>query len=111
VRAFYWHILESVLSSFQLRDINTKGDKQMFILRNKQQLAKAIDNAKALHPKVRMVEFGEYQVSGVVLQKVSAYTRCSTSTRNYALHVASKIIFATLPSRSWAAPSRLILSG
>ncbi len=36
----------------------------MFILRNKQQLAKAIDNAKALHPKVRMIEFGEYQVSG-----------------------------------------------
>ncbi len=36
----------------------------MFILRNKQQIAKAIDNAKALHPKVRMIEFGEYQVSG-----------------------------------------------
>ncbi len=36
----------------------------MFILRNKQQLAKAIDNAKALHPKVRMIEFGEYQVTG-----------------------------------------------
>jgi len=42
----------------------TKGEKQIFILRNKQQLAKAIDNAKALHPKVRMIEFGEYQVSG-----------------------------------------------
>ena len=53
-----------MLSSFQLRDINTKGDKQMFILRNKQQLEKAIDNAKALHPKVRMIEFGEYQVTG-----------------------------------------------
>ncbi len=53
-----------MLSSFQLRDFNTKGDKQMFILRNKQQLAKAIDNAKALHPKVRMIEFGEYQVTG-----------------------------------------------
>ncbi len=36
----------------------------MFILRNKQQLEKAIDNAKALHPKVRMIEFGEYQVTG-----------------------------------------------
>jgi len=36
----------------------------MFILINKQQLAKAIDNAKALHPKVRMVEFGEYLVTG-----------------------------------------------
>ena len=36
----------------------------MFILRNRQQLAKAIDNAKALHPKVRMIEFGEYEVTG-----------------------------------------------
>ncbi len=36
----------------------------MFILRNRQQLAKAIDNARALHPHVRMVEFGEYEVSG-----------------------------------------------
>jgi len=32
----------------------------MFILRNKQQINKAIGNAKALHPHVRMVEFGEY---------------------------------------------------
>lgn len=28
------------------------------------ELDKAIKNAKALHPKVRMVRFGEYQVSG-----------------------------------------------
>ncbi|MGI8997632.1 MAG: hypothetical protein ACR2GW_13290 [Pyrinomonadaceae bacterium] len=27
-------------------------------------ISKAIENAKALHPKVRMVSFGEYQVSG-----------------------------------------------
>ncbi len=36
----------------------------MFILRNKEQITKAIENAKALHPKVRMIEFGEYEVSG-----------------------------------------------
>jgi len=38
----------------------------MFILRNKQQINKAIGNAKALHPHVRMVEFGEYEVSGTI---------------------------------------------
>jgi uncharacterized Zn finger protein len=42
----------------------TKGEKQMFILRSRQQLTKAIENARALHPKVRMVEFGEYEVTG-----------------------------------------------
>ncbi len=36
----------------------------MFILRNKEQITKAIENARALHPKVRMVEFGEYAVTG-----------------------------------------------
>jgi uncharacterized Zn finger protein len=36
----------------------------MFILRNKAQIQNAITNAKALHPKVKMVEFGEYQVTG-----------------------------------------------
>ncbi len=41
-----------------------KGNEQMFTLRNKAQLAKAITNAKALHPKVKMIEFGEYQVTG-----------------------------------------------
>ncbi len=48
-----------------LSDITTrKATINMFILRNKAQLANAIDNAKALHPKVRMVEFGEYLVTG-----------------------------------------------
>ena len=28
------------------------------------QLDRAIQNAKALHPKVKMIRFGEYQVSG-----------------------------------------------
>ncbi len=36
----------------------------MFILRNKEQISKAIENARALHPKVRMIEFGEYEVAG-----------------------------------------------
>ncbi len=36
----------------------------MFILKSKQQLTKAIENARALHPKVHTVEFGEYEVSG-----------------------------------------------
>ncbi len=43
----------------------------MFILKSKQQLTKAIENAKALHPKVRMVEFGEYEVTG---SKGNVYT-------------------------------------
>ena len=43
----------------------------MFILRNKQQITTAIKNARALHPKVRMVEFGEYQVTG---SKGNTYT-------------------------------------
>lgn len=37
-------------------------------------ISKAIENAKALHPRVKMVSFGEYQVSG---SKGNAYTvRC-----------------------------------
>jgi hypothetical protein len=43
----------------------------MFILRNREQITKAIENAKALHPKVRMVEFGEYAVTG---SKGTTYT-------------------------------------
>jgi hypothetical protein len=37
-------------------------------------IERAIEKAKALHPKVRMVRFGEYQVSG---SKGNDYTvRC-----------------------------------
>jgi len=36
----------------------------MFILRNAAQISKAVENARRLHPHVRMVEFGEYEVSG-----------------------------------------------
>ena len=36
----------------------------MFILKSKEQLSRAIENARTLHPKVRMIEFGEYEVSG-----------------------------------------------
>ena len=43
----------------------------MFILRNKEQITKAIENARTLHPKVRMIEFGEYEVSG---SKGNTYT-------------------------------------
>ncbi len=43
----------------------------MFILRNAEQISKAVENAKQLHPKVRMVEFGEYEVSG---SKGNTYT-------------------------------------
>ncbi len=28
------------------------------------EIAKAIENAKALHPKVKMIEFGTYEVTG-----------------------------------------------
>ncbi len=37
-----------------------KGASKMFILKSKQQLTKAIENARALHPKVKMIEFGAY---------------------------------------------------
>ncbi len=43
----------------------------MFILKSKQQLTRAIESAKALHPKVRMIEFGEYEVTG---SKGNTYT-------------------------------------
>ena len=43
----------------------------MFILKSKQQLTKAIENARILHPKVHTVEFGEYEVSG---SKGNTYT-------------------------------------
>ncbi len=36
----------------------------MFILRNAEQISQAVERAKQLHPKVRMVEFGEYAVTG-----------------------------------------------
>ena len=43
----------------------------MFILKSKEQITTAINNAKALHPKVRVIEFGEYQVTG---SKGNTYT-------------------------------------
>jgi hypothetical protein len=56
------------------KEYNTKSEKgatQMFILKSKQQLTKAIKNARILHPKVKMVEFGEYEVTG---SKGNTYT-------------------------------------
>ncbi len=43
----------------------------MFILKSKEQISRAIENARALHPKVRMIEFGEYEVTG---SKGNVYT-------------------------------------
>lgn len=43
----------------------------MFVLQSKEQIGKAIENAKALHPKVRMIKFGEYAVTG---SKGNTYT-------------------------------------
>ena len=38
------------------------------------EISRAIENARALHPKVRMIHFGEYEVSG---SKGNTYTvRC-----------------------------------
>jgi hypothetical protein len=36
----------------------------MFILKNQEQLSKAIERAKAHHPQVKFVRFGEYLVRG-----------------------------------------------
>ncbi|MDQ3684683.1 MAG: SWIM zinc finger family protein [Acidobacteriota bacterium] len=43
----------------------------MFILKSKEQITRAIDNARKLHPKVKMIEFGEYVVTG---SKGTTYT-------------------------------------
>jgi hypothetical protein len=43
----------------------------MFILRNAAQISQAVERAKQLHPHERMVEFGEYEVSG---SKGNTYT-------------------------------------
>ena len=36
----------------------------MFILQSKETIEKAIERAKAVHPKVHVKTFGEYEVSG-----------------------------------------------
>ena len=46
----------------------------MFILQSKETIEKAIERAKAVHPKVHVKTFGEYEVSG---SRGSQYTvRC-----------------------------------
>ena len=45
-------------------------ETQMFTLETTE-ISRAIDNAKALHPKVKMLRFGEYEVSG---SKGNSYT-------------------------------------
>ncbi len=52
----------------------------MFIVTTKEQLRKAIERAKALHPKVRVRSFGEYEVTG---SKGNTYTvKCYRDGRN-----------------------------
>lgn len=48
----------------KLTEIRETGVNQMFILRKKQQLERAIEKAKKIRPKVHFVNFGHYQVSG-----------------------------------------------
>ena len=62
----------------------------MFILRNREQITKAIENAKALHPKVRMIEFGEYQVSGSTGNTYTVLCYCAGG---------EKIVDCNCPSR------------
>jgi hypothetical protein len=46
----------------------------MFILESRETISKAIERAKAIHPKVRVRSFGEYEVTG---SKGTRYTvRC-----------------------------------
>lgn len=77
------------------------------------ELDKAIDNAKALHPKVRMIRFGEYQVSG---SKGNYYTvkcyrffgekvvECNCKTRD---GIACKHSVSALPLHLHVAATRL----
>ena len=52
----------------------------MFIVTKKEALTKAITRAKALHPRVRFVRFGEYQVTG---SEGNEYTvRCYRDEQN-----------------------------
>ncbi|MDQ3256782.1 MAG: hypothetical protein M3R15_23300 [Acidobacteriota bacterium] len=52
----------------------------MFIVTKKESLTKAIERAKRLHPRVRMVQFGEYEVTG---SKGNAYmVKCYRDAQN-----------------------------
>lgn len=52
----------------------------MFIVTTKEQMRKAIERAKALHPHVRIVGFGEYEVTG---SKGNSYTvKCYRDDQN-----------------------------
>jgi hypothetical protein len=87
----------------------------MFII-EETPIAKAIANAKALHPKVRMVRFGLYEVTG---SKGNTYivrcwrdragknVDCSCATRD---GIACKHGMAAVPLHSYAATTSLATS-
>ncbi len=54
------------------------------------EISRAIANAKALHPKVKMVSFGEYQVTG---SRGNAYTVRCYRDRGY------KVVDCSCPTR------------
>jgi hypothetical protein len=101
---FYYHL--------SVGNINQTGDKQMFII-EKTEIAKAIENARLLHPVVLMVRFGLYTVTG---SKGNTYTvrcwrdaqgknvDCSCATRD---DVACKHGMAAVPLHSYAATTPL----
>ncbi len=64
----------------------------MFIVTTKEQLRKAIERARALHPKVRVRSFGEYEVTG---SKGNTYTvKCYRDDKN------QKVVECGCPTRN-----------
>ncbi len=64
----------------------------MFIVTTKEQLGKAIERAKALHPKVRVRSFGEYEVTG---SNGNTYTvKCYRDDKN------QKVVECGCPTRN-----------
>jgi hypothetical protein len=67
----------------------------MFILRSQEQITKAIESARTLHPKVSVVRFGEYRVTG---SKGKGYTvRCWRDSQN------RKVVDCSCPTRDGVA--------
>jgi hypothetical protein len=87
----------------------------MFII-ERTEIAKAIENAKALHPKVRMVRFGLYEVTGSTgntyivrcwRDRAGKTVDCSCATRD---GVACKHGMAVVPFHSYMATTPLATS-
>ncbi len=67
----------------------------MFILRSQEQMKTAIENARTLHPKVSVVRFGEYRVTGSC---GNGYTvRCWRDSQN------RKVVDCSCPTRDGVA--------